>query len=163
MRGILAPPTSSSNLLLQLHIKPHQQYDIIHGLMTNHHKLLISTDDDELSTTIKTGVRAMAATMMMRDGAAVEFESSQERYLLEEVVLCLVITNVVEVQDRFGRFVGVAVYDVYFSWINHSCSPNACYRFLPSESYGGGERCLIRPASSVGCESIDLSTNSELL
>ncbi|KAI3757496.1 hypothetical protein L6452_05035 [Arctium lappa] len=152
-------------LLLLLQIKKHQplkQYHRIHGLLTNRHKLLISTDDDELSTTIKTGARAMAAAIMMRDGAAVV--DVESRYLLlEEAVLCMVLTNAVEVQDRFGRSVGVAVYDVSFSWINHSCSPNACYRFLPPESHGGGKRCLIRPASSDGCEKIDLSTNSELL
>lgn len=123
----------------------------------------MSTDDDEFSTRIKTGARAMAAATMMRDGAAFDFESSEGYFLLEEAVLCVVVTNAVEVQDRVGRSVGVAVYDISFSWINHSCSPNACYRFLPPESHGGGQRCLIRPASSDGCEPIDLSTNSELL
>ena len=42
--------------------------------------------------------------------------------------------NAVEVQDNEGRNLGIVVYDInfYFSWINHSCSPNACYRFLIS-------------------------------
>lgn len=52
--------------------------------------------------------------------------------VLEEAVLCLVLTNAVEVQDKTGRTLGISVYDTSFSWINHSCSPNACYRFLVS-------------------------------
>lgn len=52
----------------------------------------------------------------------------------EEAALCLVMTNAVEVQDdKTGRILGIAVYDKDFSWINHSCSPNACYRFSLSE------------------------------
>lgn len=51
----------------------------------------------------------------------------------EEAALCLVMTNAVEVQDiKSGRILGIAVYDKDFFWINHSCSPNACYRFLLS-------------------------------
>ncbi|XP_024970939.1 protein SET DOMAIN GROUP 41 [Cynara cardunculus var. scolymus] len=150
-------------LLLQIkHHQPLQQYDRICGLMSNRHKLLMSTDDDEFSTRIKTGARVMAAAIMMRDGAAFDFELSEE-CLLEEAVLCVVVTNAVEVQDSVGRSVGVAIYDISFSWINHSCSPNACYRFLPPESHGGGRRFLISPASSDGSEPIDLSANSELL
>ncbi|KAL2334912.1 hypothetical protein Fmac_016125 [Flemingia macrophylla] len=54
--------------------------------------------------------------------------------LLEEatVALCVVLTNAVEVHDSEGRALGIAVYDHRFSWINHSCSPNACFRFLLS-------------------------------
>lgn len=55
-----------------------------------------------------------------------------EDFSLEEAALCLVITNAVEVQDNEGRSLGIAVYPPSFSWINHSCSPNACYRFLIS-------------------------------
>lgn len=52
----------------------------------------------------------------------------------EEAALCLVMTNAVQVQDdRTGRILGIAVYGKDFSWINHSCSPNACYRFSLSE------------------------------
>lgn len=49
--------------------------------------------------------------------------------MVEEVVLWAVITNAVEVQVSKGPAVGVAVYGPWFSWFNHSCSPNACYRF----------------------------------
>ncbi|KAJ1438440.1 Tetratricopeptide-like helical domain superfamily [Sesbania bispinosa] len=44
--------------------------------------------------------------------------------------LCAVLTNAVEVHDNEGRALGVAVFEPAFSWINHSCSPNACYRFI---------------------------------
>ncbi|XP_020111412.1 protein SET DOMAIN GROUP 41 isoform X2 [Ananas comosus] len=49
--------------------------------------------------------------------------------MVEEVVLWAVITNAVEVQVSKGPALGVAVYGPWFSWFNHSCSPNACYRF----------------------------------
>ncbi|RVX13265.1 Protein SET domain group 41 [Vitis vinifera] len=42
---------------------------------------------------------------------------------LEEALLCLVLTNAVEVQVNGGSALGIAVYDWCFSWINHSCSP----------------------------------------
>lgn len=47
----------------------------------------------------------------------------------EEEVLWAVVTNSVEVQVSEGTALGVAVYGPWFSWFNHSCSPNACYRF----------------------------------
>ena len=68
----------------------------------------------------------MAIARCMRDGR--EFSGDSR---LEEALLCLVLTNAVEVQVNGGSALGIAVYDWCFSWINHSCSPNACYRFLP--------------------------------
>lgn len=63
-------------------------------------------------------------------------------------MLCLVLTNAVEVQDRSGNSIGIAVYGTPFSLINHSCSPNACCRF----SVGSEEKdcmCLrISPAAT---------------
>lgn len=58
-------------------------------------------------------------------------ESSDEGTVLEEatLALCAVLTNAVEVYDDEGRALGIAVFEHAFSWINHSCSPNACYRF----------------------------------
>ncbi|CAI9301730.1 unnamed protein product [Lactuca saligna] len=151
-------------LLLLLQIKSHhpfKQYDRICGLMSNRHQLLMSNHDDEFSTRIKNGARAMAAATMMRDG--ISDSNLSEEYLLEEAVLCVVVTNAVEVQDRVGRSVGIAVYNISFSWINHSCSPNACYLFLPPESHGDGQRFLITPASSNGRQPIQLSPNSQFL
>ncbi|KAM6542337.1 hypothetical protein CsatB_006784 [Cannabis sativa] len=114
--------------------------DRIAGLLTNRHKLTASFGScDEILLRISDGARAMALArrMMMRDG----FNFSEDEILieddvrLEEAALCLVLTNAVEVQDnKTGRTLGVALYGQNFSWINHSCSPNACYRILlPSE------------------------------
>ncbi|GAU31952.1 hypothetical protein TSUD_288860, partial [Trifolium subterraneum] len=50
------------------------------------------------------------------------------------IALCVVLTNAVEVHDNEGCAVGIAVFEHAFSWINHSCSPNACYRFSFSNS-----------------------------
>jgi SET and MYND domain-containing protein len=50
------------------------------------------------------------------------------------VALCVVLTNAVEVHDNDGCALGIAVYEHAFSWINHSCSPNSCYRFSFSNS-----------------------------
>ncbi|KAI3507251.1 hypothetical protein L1887_22152 [Cichorium endivia] len=151
-------------LLLLLQIKSHQplnQYDRICGLMSNRHQLLMSNHDEEFSTRIKNGAKAMAAATMMRDG--VPNSNLSGEYILEEAVLCVVVTNAVEVQDSVGRSVGISLYDISFSWINHSCSPNACYLFPPPESHGGGQRFLISPASSNGCQPIAFSSNSEFL
>lgn len=71
----------------------------------------------------------MAAAITMQRGV----EESDDAVLEEATVaLCLVLTNAVEVQDNRGRTLGIAVYDPTFCWINHSCSPNACYRFVLS-------------------------------
>ncbi|OMP12337.1 hypothetical protein CCACVL1_00035 [Corchorus capsularis] len=69
----------------------------------------------------------MAAARKLQNGG--KEEETNDELILEEAVLSLVITNAVEVQDGSGRSLGIAVYDTSFSWINHSCSPNACYRF----------------------------------
>ncbi|RHN67946.1 hypothetical protein MtrunA17_Chr3g0108341 [Medicago truncatula] len=60
------------------------------------------------------------------DGAAILEEAT--------VALCAVLTNAVEVHDNEGCALGIAVFEHAFSWINHSCSPNACYRFSFSTS-----------------------------
>lgn len=109
------------------------------GLLTNHEKFTSSensynNDDDdeeeELLIRIREGAKLMAAARRkMRDGVELLNENDA---VLEEAVLCLVLTNAVEVHDKSGRTLGIAVYDARFSWINHSCSPNACYRFLVS-------------------------------
>ncbi|KAK8538794.1 hypothetical protein V6N13_009166 [Hibiscus sabdariffa] len=81
----------------------------------------------------------MAAARKLRNGDSALDRS--DGILLEEAVLSLVLTNAVEVQDEAGRSLGIAVYDPNFSWINHSCSPNACYRFsvLPPNATSFGE------------------------
>uniref|UniRef100_A0A0E0DE80 SET domain-containing protein n=1 Tax=Oryza meridionalis TaxID=40149 RepID=A0A0E0DE80_9ORYZ len=49
---------------------------------------------------------------------------------IEKVVLWAVMTNSVEVQISEEQSLGIAVYGPSFSWFNHSCCPNASYRFV---------------------------------
>ncbi|KAK4859291.1 hypothetical protein QYF36_002859 [Acer negundo] len=105
------------------------------GLLTNRDRLMSSTDTDVIS--------------MIRQGAR-EMSTHNDDFALEEALLCLVMTNAVEVQDNNGRMLGIAVYDHNFSWINHSCSPNASYRFFFSHSntpsFSNHSNMLIVPA-----------------
>uniref|UniRef100_A0A0D9ZKT0 SET domain-containing protein n=1 Tax=Oryza glumipatula TaxID=40148 RepID=A0A0D9ZKT0_9ORYZ len=49
---------------------------------------------------------------------------------IEKVALWAVMTNSVEVQISEEQSLGIAVYGPSFSWFNHSCCPNASYRFV---------------------------------
>ena len=71
--------------------------------------------------------------------------------VLEEatIAFCAVLTNAVEVHDDEGRALGIAVFDPTFSWINHSCSPNACYRFILSSHSDEPELLRIAPHPQV--------------
>ncbi|XP_062097704.1 protein SET DOMAIN GROUP 41 [Humulus lupulus] len=130
--------SSDLRLALRLIIQSHSAARLA-GLLTNRDKLTASFGFcDEILLRISEGARAMALARRMRDGldfSSSEDEVSIEDVRLEESALCLVLTNAVEVQDnKTGRTLGVALYGQNFSWINHSCSPNACYRILlPSE------------------------------
>ncbi|XVF64293.1 hypothetical protein PTKIN_Ptkin09bG0157100 [Pterospermum kingtungense] len=106
---------------------PHLHRFYNNGLLTNYHKLISSP---EFAPKIRQGAMVMAAARRLQNGGGNEQQTHD--FLLEQVVLSLVITNAVEVQDDNGRSLGIAVYDPSFSWINHSCSPNACYRFSVS-------------------------------
>lgn len=93
----------------------------------------------------------------IRQGAALMRRARNEkgaREKGEEEVLWAVLTNAVEVQVSEGSALGIAVYGPWFSWFNHSCSPNACYRFelasCSSESLDSFDLGLVRvlPASN---------------
>ncbi|CAN1175791.1 Protein SET DOMAIN GROUP 41 [Linum perenne] len=120
-----SPPSSSADLRSALRLLRSALFssssDRMLGLLTNREKLL--AEDDEISDRVRSGARLMAAARRRktRDG---------EGLTEEEAALCLVITNGVEVLDSRSRSIGIAVYASTFSWINHSCSPNSCYRFL---------------------------------
>ncbi|WOL11183.1 protein SET DOMAIN GROUP 41 isoform X2 [Canna indica] len=62
-----------------------------------------------------------------------------------EEVLWAVLTNAVEVQVSEVGPLGVAVYGPGFSWFNHSCLPNACYRFELAQS--SSEQGCAKPKS----------------
>jgi SET and MYND domain-containing protein len=61
---------------------------------------------------------------------ATVIRSNRKNTELEEAAICAVLTNAVEVHDSNGLALGIALYNSSFSWINHSCSPNSCYRFV---------------------------------
>lgn len=111
----------SSDLRAALRFLQSHPNDRIAGLLTNCDKLLLLQEDDEFAATIREGAKAIAtATATATDMASAS------------AALCLVLTNGVEVQDYDGRNLGIAVYPQNFSWINHSCSPNASYCFFLS-------------------------------
>lgn len=115
--------------------------------------------DDELSGRIRDGARALATSRRMCVGLDTNGECT-----VEAAVLCLVLTNAVEVHDKDGRSLGVGVYDVEFSWVNHSCSPNISYRFFTAPDSGGTLESRIYPAATetaaAGTESESISCSS---
>ncbi|KAL2577503.1 hypothetical protein GLYMA_16G166500v4 [Glycine max] len=116
-------PTSSSRLA---------------GLLSNRHILTSLSVHDDVSERISVGAGAMAEAIAKQRGIP------NDDAVLEEATIALsaVLTNAVEVHDNEGRALGIAVFDQIFSWINHSCSPNACYRFVLSSSSHSGEAKL---------------------
>ncbi|CAK7346765.1 unnamed protein product [Dovyalis caffra] len=121
-------PSSDLRAALRLlhHLLPSSS-DRICGLLTNREKLMT---DEEISARVRDGARAIAAVRRMEMDK--DTNENEKDAVLLEAALCLVLTNAVEVQDDEGRSLGIAVYGPNFSWINHSCSPNACYRFIIS-------------------------------
>ncbi|GLJ24562.1 hypothetical protein SUGI_0469320 [Cryptomeria japonica] len=152
------PPTSTSDLRAALRLLFHQRPSPsssnprIGDLITNHEYLVgrkrrkssassngHDSDCQEIAQEIEEGARLMhlARTHV---GGAMECDGDVQR--VEEEALCAVITNGVEVQvDQFQEtstrgsemqslVLGTAVYGPLFSWCNHSCRPNACYRFV---------------------------------
>lgn len=133
-------------------------WERIAGLMTNRERLIFQEDkNDHLQETgnredldenvknssekdpflkwIRNGAKLMAMARRMQGGDINVNVVAPEEYVVEEMVLCLVLTNAVEVLDKSGCNVGVAVYGTVFSWFNHSCSPNAWYRFLTGSEH----------------------------
>ncbi|CAN4116438.1 unnamed protein product [Withania somnifera] len=123
-------------------------------------------DDDELSSRIREGAKALAVARRMRVGFETNGELLFEEYNVEAAVICIVLTNAVEVHDKDGRSIGVGVYDVEFSWVNHSCSPNASYRFCTASDSEGILDCRICPAATAtgagGIESESVCSNTKL-
>ncbi|CAH8335159.1 unnamed protein product [Eruca vesicaria subsp. sativa] len=121
--------TSSASL-------PHRFGD----LLTNHHLLMA---DSSFSVAIRRAASFISSVM----------RSGGNTTVLEEAAICAVLTNAVEVQDRAGVAIGIAVYGSRFSWINHSCSANACYRFVISPhsqgSEGNGPKVVVRSIKRI--------------
>ncbi|XP_021737755.1 protein SET DOMAIN GROUP 41-like [Chenopodium quinoa] len=121
----LFPHSDSSDLRLSLrllHLLPSHSHSLSPRLLG----VLTNRDQFRDSARVRVGARVMAMARAIRDKGDSDFDSCE----LEEAVLCLVITNAVEIHFN-GVRVGIGVYDCRFSWINHSCSPNSCFRFVP--------------------------------
>ncbi|KAL9357668.1 hypothetical protein Peur_050921 [Populus x canadensis] len=121
-----SPPSSDLRAALRLLplSLPSSSTNRICGLLTNREKLMA---DEEISAHVRYGAKAIAAARRIE-----MVENEKNDAVLLEAALCLVLTNAVEVHDNEGRSIGIAVYGPNFSWINHSCSPNACYRSIIS-------------------------------
>ncbi|KAH1206797.1 Protein SET DOMAIN GROUP 41 [Glycine max] len=133
-------PTSSSRLA---------------GLLSNRHVLTSLSVHDDVSERISVGAGAMAEAIAKQRGIP------NDDAVLEEATIALsaVLTNAVEVHDNEGRALGIAVFDHIFSWINHSCSPNACYRFVLSSS-SHSEEAKLGIAPHLQMNSSGVSINS---
>lgn len=87
----------------------------------------------EVAERILKGSVLMSSARKMRTQTSVVFSNG---LTVEIVALWAVTINSVEVQICEGWDLGIAVYGPNFSWFNHSCFPNASYRFVlapPSE------------------------------
>ncbi|XP_057446060.1 protein SET DOMAIN GROUP 41 isoform X2 [Lotus japonicus] len=132
-------------LRLLLHHRPSSTGRIA-GLLSNRHLLTcpnLSPSHDDVS--VSDSVRAMAAAIAKQRGGR-----EQDDAVLEDatVALCAVLTNAVEVHDSQGCALGIAVFEPAFSWINHSCSPNACYRFTFKSLSSDEAKLRIAPFNS---------------
>ncbi|XP_043719184.1 protein SET DOMAIN GROUP 41 isoform X2 [Telopea speciosissima] len=123
------------------HYQPNRIPSRIAGLISNRDRVEGGDPhSDDMFAKIRQGARLMSLARRTRDHppstptSTARVQEHEHEHELEEFVLCQVLMNAVEVQVKEGRSLGVAVYGPGFSWINHSCSPNACYRFLPAGS-----------------------------
>uniref|UniRef100_A0A0D9W4Y1 Sphingomyelin synthase-like domain-containing protein n=1 Tax=Leersia perrieri TaxID=77586 RepID=A0A0D9W4Y1_9ORYZ len=77
--------------------------------------------------------RMLKGSLLMSSARKLRMQTSfglSNGLTIEKVALWAVMTNSVEVQINEGQALGIAVYGPRFSWFNHSCCPNACYRFV---------------------------------
>ncbi|CAL5027524.1 unnamed protein product [Urochloa decumbens] len=84
-------------------------------------------EGDEIAERILEGSLLMSSARKARAQTYVSFLDGLK---VERMALWAVITNSVEVQLDEGLAMGIAVYGPGFSWFNHSCFPNASYRFV---------------------------------
>jgi SET and MYND domain-containing protein len=77
--------------------------------------------------------RILEGSMLMSSARKMKTQTSvvsTNGLTVETVALWAVMINSVMVQISEGRDLGIAVYGPSFSWFNHSCFPNASYRFV---------------------------------
>ncbi|KAK1263773.1 Protein SET DOMAIN GROUP 41 [Acorus gramineus] len=119
-RPLSAPTTDARvSLRLLLHLRRSSPARI-GGLWSNREAM---KEEEEVWGRVEEGVALMMSIADRRVSTEEEAEAA----------MCVVVTNAVEVQFGTGPGpVGIALYGPGFSWFNHSCSPNACYRFVPA-------------------------------
>lgn len=104
-------------------------------------------EGDEIAERILEGSLLLSSARKSRAQASVGFSDG-----LETLALWAVITNSVEVQVSEGQAMGIAVYGPSFSWFNHSCFPNASYRFALAPCHDGctshEPKSCVAPAST---------------
>ncbi|VAH47763.1 unnamed protein product [Triticum turgidum subsp. durum] len=92
-------------------------------------------ESGEVAERILKGSMLMSSARKMRTQTSVVFSNG---LTVEIMALWAVMINSVEVQISDEWDLGIAVYGPSFSWFNHSCFPNASYRFelaAPNEDY----------------------------
>jgi len=99
-------------------------------------------EDEEIAERILEGCLLMSSS---RKSRALSYVSLPDGVKVERMALWAVITNSVEVQLSEGLVMGIAVYGPSFSWFNHSCFPNASYRFVLAPK---NENCISHQSKS---------------
>lgn len=89
--------------------------------------LEVLEEGGEVAERILKGSMLMSSARKMRTQTSVVFSNG---LTVEIVALWAVTINSVEVQISDEWDLGIAVYGPSFSWFNHSCFPNASYRFV---------------------------------
>ncbi|KAF8772477.1 hypothetical protein HU200_005719 [Digitaria exilis] len=84
-------------------------------------------EGEDIAERILEGSLLMSSARKSRAQTNVSFSDVLK---VERMTLWAVITNSVEVQLSEGLAMGISVYGPSFSWFNHSCFPNASYRFV---------------------------------
>ncbi|XP_020527344.1 protein SET DOMAIN GROUP 41 isoform X1 [Amborella trichopoda] len=147
-------------LLHAFRVSAFLDHSRIGGLLTNCHEFLqrpvVNEEDFELRENIRKWARIMRFLRREMVHGIEGYQKTEEREnILEEAVLCCVITNGVQVEVG-GLVLGSAVYGPLFSWCDHSCRPNACYWFSLSK-----ELDITNDDQIMGNECLHLKPESE--
>ncbi|MQM11003.1 hypothetical protein Taro_043912 [Colocasia esculenta] len=159
--GRVTPPTSAPPSASRTHSKSWGCSRLglrrIGGLLAGDRGDL--EEGSEMREMVKEGGALMyRARKLLRCDVDGGCESGEGGGDVEKAVLWAVVMNAVEVQVGEGRAIGIAVYGPQFSWFNHNCSLNACYRFelLGSECFrSAGSRFLVHPTATGSEDGMD--------
>ncbi|WVZ85637.1 hypothetical protein U9M48_032537 [Paspalum notatum var. saurae] len=115
---------------------------------------VVLEEGEEISKKMLEGSLLMSSARKSRAQTSVSFSDGLR---VEMMALWAVITNSVEVQLSEGLAMGVAVYGPSFSWFNHSCVPNASYRFVLAPTNGEcasdkSKSCVVPASKGVAAD-----------